>query len=74
MKDPANEAKVMVKREVDTPAAVPESDADAHSTNRTINHMLPNLNTSFSSVPSSNQRRDMLVVSGKQDNDNPTRA
>jgi hypothetical protein len=60
MKDPANDAKVMVKSEVDTPAAVPDSDADAQRMNSTINHILPKLNTSFSSVPSSNQKQDVL--------------
>jgi hypothetical protein len=56
MVDPNSDAIVMVKRVDDTPAAAPDSDADAQITVRTNTHSLPKLTMSFSvDVPSFHQ-------------------
>ena len=50
MNAPNNEAKVNVTSDDETPAAVPDSDAEAHSINSTKNQSLPKLKISSSFV------------------------
>mmetsp|Transcript_1761 Transcript_1761/g.3308 ORF Transcript_1761/g.3308 Transcript_1761/m.3308 type:complete len:112 (+) Transcript_1761:329-664(+) len=50
MADPTKFAIVNVSRDEVTPAAVPDSDAEAHIMKSTKNHSLPKLNISFSLV------------------------
>mmetsp|Transcript_28102 Transcript_28102/g.53054 ORF Transcript_28102/g.53054 Transcript_28102/m.53054 type:complete len:114 (+) Transcript_28102:51-392(+) len=58
MEDPIMFAIVRVRRVVVTPAAAPDSDAEAHMMKRTKSHTLVKLNMSFSSVDPSPMRKN----------------